>query len=85
VPEISRFFGIVIGMFFSEHGVPHLHAVYGDYKITVEIESRRVRGNFPNRARRLVLEWAVAHRQELLENWKRAREGEPLTPVAPLE
>jgi len=85
VPEISRFFGIVIGMFFSEHGVPHFHAIYGEFKMTVEIESRRTRGTFPRRARQFVLEWAVIHEQELSDNWERARRGEPLEPIAPLE
>ena len=56
MPEISRFLRIVIGMFFNEHGPPHFHAVYGDHKITVEIESGTVRGTFPPRALRLVLE-----------------------------
>jgi hypothetical protein len=85
MPEISRFLGIVIGMFFREHGVPHFHAVYGEYKITVEIESGKVRGEFPARAQRLVLEWAQLHARELLENWERARQRQPLEPIAPLE
>jgi Domain of unknown function (DUF4160) len=85
MPEISRFLGIVIGMFYSEHGLPHFHAVYGEYRITVEIESGRVRGDFPPRAQRLVLEWAALHKQELLDNWDRARERQPLIGIAPLE
>jgi hypothetical protein len=85
VPEISGFFGIVIGMFFSEHGKPHFHAVYAGHKITVEIESRQVRGEFPPRARRLVLEWADAHETALFDNWERARRRELLRPIAPLE
>ena len=85
MPEIARFLGIVIGMFFSEHGVPHFHAVYGEFKITVEIESGYVRGDFPPRAQRLVLEWAALHKPELLENWNLARQRKPLNPVAPLE
>jgi hypothetical protein len=85
MPEISRFLGIVIGMFFSEHGVPHFHAVYGEYKITVEIESGKVRGEFPPRAQRLVLEWAELHKPELLENWERARLRQPLERIEPLE
>jgi hypothetical protein len=85
MPEISRFLGIVIGMFYSEHGVPHFHAVYGEYEVTVEIESKVVRGAFPPRALRLVLEWAELHRAELLENWELARQGQPLLRVAPLE
>lgn len=50
MPEISRFFGIVIGMFYSEHGVPRFHAVYGEHEVSIEIESRAVFGEFPPRA-----------------------------------
>ena len=85
MPEISRFLGIVIGMFFNEHGLPHFHAVYGEYKITVEIESGTVRGAFPPRALRLVLEWAQLHKQELLDDWERARQRQPLERIPPLE
>ena len=85
MPEISRFLGIVIGMFFNEHGLPHFHAVYGEYKITVEIESGTVRGEFPPRALRLVLERAELHKQELLEDWERARRRQPLERIPPLE
>ena len=85
MPEISRFLGIVIGMFFNEHGLPHFHAVYGEYTITVEIESGTVRGEFPPRALRLVLEWAQLHRPELLDDWERARRRQPLERIPPLE
>jgi hypothetical protein len=85
MPEISRFLGIVIGMFFNEHGLPHFHAVYGEYKVTVEIESGTVRGEFPPRALRLVLEWAELHKQELFEDWERARRRQPLQRIPPLE
>lgn len=85
MPEISRFHGIVIGMFYEEHGVAHFHAVSGDYEISVEVDSGYVRGKFPARARRLVLEWAALHKAELIENWKLARQGLPLARIAPLE
>jgi hypothetical protein len=85
MPEISRFLGIVIGMFFNEHGPAHFHATYGEYKVTVDIQSGVLRGEFPPRAERLVLEWAVLHKQELLENWERARQRQPLNRIAPLE
>ena len=85
MPEISRFLGIVIGMFFNEHGLPHFHAVYGEYKVTVEIESGTVRGEFPPRALRLVLEWAELHKQEWFEDWERARRRQPLERIPPLE
>ena len=85
MPEICRFLGIVIGMFFNEHGVPHFHAVYGEYEVTVEVETRVVHGEFPPRALRLVLEWTELHRSELLEDWLLARQGQPLKRIAPLE
>jgi hypothetical protein len=85
VPEISRFLGIVIGMFYSEHGVAHFHAVYGEHEISMEIETDAVHGEFPARALKLVLEWRSVHKQELLDNWKLARRGQPLKRVAPLE
>ena len=72
-------------MFFNEHGVPHFHAVHGDSKITVEIESGIVRGTFATASLRLVLEWTALHRRELADNWERARKHEPLNPIEPLE
>jgi len=85
MPELSRFLGIVIGMFYREHGVPHFHAVYGEYEISVEVESGAIHGQFPPRALRLVLEWTGLHKAELLESWELARLGQPLKRIAPLE
>lgn len=85
MPEISRFLGIVIGMFYREHGPPHLHAAYGDFEVTVEIETGVVNGRFPRRALTHVVEWTELHRNELMANWALAREGRPLRSVAPLE
>ena len=85
MPEISRFLGIVIGIFYSEHGVARFHAVYGEHELSVEIESGKIHGEFPARALRLVLEWANLHRQELIENWQLAKQGQPLKRIAPLE
>jgi len=72
MPELSRFLGIVIGMFYREHGVAHVHAVYGEYETSVEVETGAVHGHFPARALKLVLEWMDLHTQELLENWQLA-------------
>lgn len=85
MPEISGFLGIVIGMFYSEHGIAHFHAVYGEHEVSVEIESGSVHGDFPQRALRLVLDWTDLHKAELLENWQLARQGQPLKSIAPLE
>ena len=85
MPEIPRFLGIVIGMFYEEHGVPHFHAAYGEDEIYVEVRSRAVHGSFPRRALRHVLEWTELHEAELLENWDLARQREPLNRITPLE
>jgi hypothetical protein len=85
MPEISRFLGVVIGMFYSEHGVPHFHAVYGEHEASIEIEGATVHGDLPPRVLRLVLEWKELHKRELLENWRLARQGQPLNRIAPLQ
>lgn len=56
VPEIFRFLGVVIAMYYRDHGPPHFHAAYGEFEITVEIDSGIVKGQFPKRALRHVLE-----------------------------
>lgn len=85
MPEISRFLGIAIRMRYREHGAAHFHAYYEKHVISVEVESGAVRGTFPTRALRHVLEWAALHRDELLANWNLAREGKRLFRIAPLE
>lgn len=85
MPEISRFLGIVIGMFYNEHGVAHFHAVYGEHHISIEVESGTIHGSFPPRALGHVLDWASLHHTELLTNWELARDGKPLNKIAPLE
>lgn len=85
MPLVSRFLGIVVSMYHRDHGAPHFHAVYGEYGISVDVETGAVHGRFPPRAPRLVREWTALHRAELLENWNRARRRQPLEPIAPLE
>ena len=85
MPEISRFLGIVIGIFSREHPPPHFHAVYGEYQITVEINSGVVHGDFPKRALRHVLEWLELHEEELIEDWNRIQAGQPGKAIDPLE
>ena len=85
MPELSRFLGIVIGMFYREHGVPHFHAVYSEYEISVEVETGTIHGRFPHRALKLVLEWMDLHKAELLEDWQLAKQGQPLKRIRPLE
>jgi len=86
MPEISRFFGIVIRMFYNDHEPAHFHAFYGEYEALIEIETLEVyRGELPRRALALVLEWAEVHRAELRSDWRRASGGESLAPIAPLD
>ena len=85
MPELARFLGTVIGMFYREHGVPHFHAVYGEVEISVEVESGTIHGQFPPRALKLVVEWKDLHKPELLDNWQLAKQGQPLKRIAPLE
>lgn len=85
MPELSRFLGIVIAMYYRDHGPPHFHAIYGDFEITVEIESGKVNGDFPMRALAHVQEWRQLHETELLSDWGLARRSEPLKRIDPLE
>lgn len=86
MPELSRFFGIVILMFYNDHAPPHFHARYGDEKATITIDGPRVlTGRLSPRALGLVMEWAALHQNELVEDWELARLQAPLKPIAPLE
>ena len=86
MPEISRFFGIVIAIYYKEHGVPHFHAKYaGQTGVFSIVDLKLIEGRLPKRVVALVLEWAFEHRSELHENWQRAVAQEPLQPIAPLD
>ncbi len=86
MPEISRFFGIVIKMFFDDHNPPHFHAEYGESKALVDIRSLSTfAGRLPPRVMGLVIEWAALHQQELLDDWRRAQAQEALRKIDPLE
>ena len=86
VPEISRFFGTVIQMYFREHGVPHFHAKHGEHRASFAIATlEMLEGELPRRARRDVLEWAFEHRAELAANWESLRTDGTALPIAPLE
>jgi len=85
VPRICSFHGVVIAMYYREHGVPHFHAVYGEYEASIEIESLdALHGDLPPRVLRLVKRWAALHRVELLKNWDLAEHGEVLNDIDPL-
>ena len=86
MPEICRFFGIIIAMYYREHGVPHFHAKYagqtGVFSIT---ELKLIEGHLPKRVVAMVLEWAFEHRDALMADWELAMEKKPLKSLPPLE
>lgn len=85
MPEISRFYGVVIRMYHRDHAPPHLHAEYGGAEALVALDTLAVlEGALPPRALGLVVEWAALHRDELRATWERARRLEPLGRIAPL-
>ncbi len=85
MPEISRFLGIVIAMYYSDHAPPHFHATYGNYKAMFSInELRLIEGKLPKRVISLILEWAYLHRDELLQDWELALKEKPLKKIKPL-
>ena len=86
MPEISRFFGIIIAMFFDDHNPPHFHARYGNDNAVIKIPDLTVlEGYLQPRALGLVIEWAVIHMDELLSDWELAKNKKPLFPVEPLK
>ncbi len=85
MPEISRFFGIIIKMFYSDRARPHFHAQSGDASIAIEIDGDGLRGSFPPSRLPLVLEWRDRHHDELRANSTRLRDGEAPVAIAPLE
>lgn len=85
MPELSRFYGIIIRMFFNDHPPPHFHAVYGEYEAIIEIAtSEIVGGALPLGARSLVKQWTDMHRNDLAEQWELARRSQPLGKIEPL-
>jgi hypothetical protein len=85
MPELSRFFGIVIAMYYDDHAPPHFHAVYGDEKAEFRIDPPGVlKGRLPPRALSLVMEWAALHQVELLEAWDRRAAGQAPPRIDPL-
>jgi len=86
MPEISRFYGIIIRMYFMDHNPPHFHAEYQGMKAEYDIRTLDLlAGKLPNRANALVLEWAALHKNELLENWEKAKVPSSLKKIEPLD
>lgn len=86
MPEISRFFGIVIAMYHRDHAPPHIHVRYGEFRAKFDIVSGDlIEGSMPRRARALVQEWCSLHLDELREDWQLVQERRPPNKIEPLE
>jgi hypothetical protein len=89
MPELSRFFGIIIRMYMEAddpHHLPHFHAYYQDDVAVFGLDPvDLIAGSLPRRQRRFVEAWAELHRDELTANWQRLQDGQPPLPIAPLE
>jgi hypothetical protein len=86
VPEISRFYGIVIAMYYKDHEPPHFHAKYaGKTGVFSIADLSMLEGDIPKRVVSMVLEWAFDHREELLKDWELAADKKPLRPIPPLD
>lgn len=86
MPTISMFYGIIIQMYWDEHAPPHFHAVYADFKATVDIRSLLISdGSLPRRATQLVLDWAELHQEELLQDWELCQGKQQPKPIEPLK
>ena len=86
MPEVSRFYGIIIALYYNEHNPPHFHAKYGEFLAEIDIRTLQIiNGELPKRAKSLVLEWADEHREELMQDWELARQKAELKAIEPLK
>ncbi len=86
MPEISRFFGIIVAMYYDDHNPPHFHARYGDENVIVSIDALAIlEGQMAPRALGLVIEWASQHKKELMEDWELARINQVPKKIMPLK
>ncbi len=85
MPEISRFYGIIVRMFFDDHNPPHFHIFYQNYEAIIHIQNGFVKGEFPRRALKIVYEWLDLHKDELLANWKLMQETGEYNSIEPLD
>lgn len=85
MPEISRFYGIIVYMFFQDHNPPHFHVLYQEYEATIEIKTGTINGKFPRRALKLVYQWLDIHKEDLMDNWNKMLERKPLRKIDPLK
>jgi len=85
MPEISRFLGIIIAMYFNDHNPAHFHALYNEFDAEIDVKSLAVLdGKLPPRILGLVLEWAEIHKEELMNNWSSIQSTGQYNKIQPL-
>lgn len=84
MPQLSRFYGIVILMFFNDHAPPHFHARYAGRKGRFALDGTKIDGDLPRRAENLIADWVALHGDELADCWERAVRNEPTGSIEPL-
>lgn len=84
MPEISKFYGIIIYMYVDDHNPPHFHVIYDGEEAMVDINDGHITGSLPRRAIRLVYEWLDLHKEELIENWNRLKNSDAPKIIEPL-
>jgi len=85
MPEISRFYGLVILMYYNDHEPPHFHVRYQEYEVTININSGEVKGKMSRTALKLVYKWMDLHKNELLDNWELCKQRKELLWIKPLD
>ncbi|MBK8551696.1 MAG: DUF4160 domain-containing protein [Ignavibacteria bacterium] len=86
MPQISRFFGIIISMYYNDHNPPHFHARYGEFESLISIDNFSIlEGNLPSRALSLVIEWAKINKDLLNDNWVLVENNKSPNPIKPLQ
>ena len=88
MPELSRFFKIVVAMYYekgSKHHKPHIHVYYNEYEAVIALDGEMIEGSLPQNQFKLVQAWLLIHEDELYANWNKAILNEPLTKIEPLQ
>jgi hypothetical protein len=88
MPEISRFLGIIISMYYEKsvkHHKPHIHIYYNEYEAVMALDGEILEGSFPSKQKKLVDAWIVLHEDKLYENWNKAVRNEALEKIEPLK
>ena len=86
MPIISSFFGIIVRMYYGDHSPPHFHAEYQGQRATFDFDGNLILGQIRSKnARKLIQEWAVQHKTELMLNWESIEQGLPIERIEPLD